>query len=177
MAYWYLDEHYPVKIALIGGISLSVLEILFEKIYNKKVHALSQFNFFLILFLGGLSLMGDDGIWFKLQPAISFWGVSVFFIYRLRAGSGVFSEMMEAMDQSKRPPDFLIKAMEVHMTYLFVLYGVLMAVLAIWFSTSVWVFFKTAGLYIILILFMGVQFFLNKKRMKLHYEKKNSKAQ
>lgn len=171
IAYWYLDENYPLKIALIGGISLAVLEIVFEKVYNKKVHTLSKFNFFLILFLGGISLLGDDGVWFKLQPALSFWGVSVFFIYRLRSGKGVFGEMIEGMGQRNPPPDFLIRAMEVQMTYLFIAYGILMAILAIWFPTSTWVFFKTAGLYIILALFMGAQFYLNKKRMREYYEK------
>lgn len=171
VAYWYLDENYPVKIALIGGISLSVLEIIFEKFYNKHVHTLSKFNFFLILFLGGLSLLGDDGIWFKLQPALSFWGVSVFFIYRLRTGKGVFSELIEGMAKGPRPPEFIIQAMEIQMTYLFILYGVLMAILAIWFPTSTWVFFKTVGLYIILAMFMGAQFYLNKRRMREYIAK------
>lgn len=170
VAYWYLDEHYPVKIALIGGISLAIVEILFEKFYNKQVHALSKFNFFLIFFLGGISLLGDDGVWFKMQPALSFWGVSIFFIYRLKKGKGVFSEMMEAMGQVKAPPEFIMKAMEIQMTYLFILYGILMAILALWFPTSIWVFFKTAGLYLILGLFMGVQIFLNKKRMRKYLE-------
>lgn len=172
VAYWYLDEHYPVKIALIGGISLSILEILFEKFYNKHVHSLSKFNFFLIVFLGGISLLGENGIWFKLQPALSFWGISIFFIYRLRNGRGVFNELIESMGQKRRPPEFLIKAMEVQITYLFIVYGILMAILAIWFPTSTWVFFKTIGLYLILGIFMGVQFFLNKKRMKAYYEQK-----
>ncbi|MFA6238321.1 MAG: septation protein IspZ [Bacteriovorax sp.] len=176
VAYWYLDEHYPVRIALIGGISLSIAEILFEKFYNKHVHALSKFNFFLILFLGGLSLLGDNGIWFKMQPALSFWGVSVFFIYRLRRGNGVFSEMMEAMGQAKRLPDFIIRAMEIQMTVLFIFYGVLMAILAFCFPTSTWLFFKTVGLYIILGIFMGVQVYLNRKRMRGHLEKNPPKA-
>lgn len=171
LAYWYLDENYPVRVALIGGISLSILEILFEKFYNKRVHALSKFNFFLIAFLGGLSLLGDDGIWFKLQPALSFWGISVFFIYRLRSGQGVFNEMLESMGKTNRPPAFIVRTMEVQITYLFVAYGLLMAILAIWFATSTWVFFKTAGLYVILAIFMGAQFYLNKKRMREHWEK------
>lgn len=171
VAYWYLDEHYPVKVALIGGISLSILEILFEKFYNKHVHALSKFNFLLIVILGGISLLGNDGIWFKLQPALSFWGVSVFFIYRLKTGKGVFNELIDGMGKARRPPEFIIRAMEIQITYLFVMYGILMAILAIWFPTSTWLFFKTAGLYLILGIFMGVQLYLNKKRMQQHLAK------
>lgn len=175
VAYWYLDEHYPVKIALIGGISLSILEIIFEKLYNKHVHTLSKFNFVLILLLGGISLLGDDGIWFKMQPALSFWGVSAFLIYRLKKGRGVFTEMIEGMNQQKAPPEFILRAMEVHITYLFLAYGILMAVLAVWFSTSTWVFFKTAGLYIVLAVFMGAQFVLNKQRMRKYLLERNGK--
>jgi len=79
--------------------------------------------------------------------------------------------MLDGMGKSNRPPAFIVRAMEVQITYLFIVYGFLMAILAIWFATSTWVFFKTAGLYIILAIFMGAQLYLNKKRMRQHWEK------
>lgn len=165
--YWYLETKYPVKIALIGGIILSVAEIIFEKLYIGHVHQLSKFNFGLILFLGGFSLMEENGIWFKLQPSLSMWAVSIYMIYKLKQGKGFFSEMMEEMrPDAPRPPEFLLKKMERNLTILFMAYGVLMAVLAIWFSTSIWAFFKTAGFFIIFIIFMIVQMIINKKALK-----------
>ena len=54
--YWYLEAHYPVRTALIGGLTLSVIELSIEYFWTKEIHALSKFNFILIAVLGGLSL-------------------------------------------------------------------------------------------------------------------------
>lgn len=165
--YWYLESQYPVKTALIGGIALSVLEILFERFYVGHVHQLSKFNFFLIVALGGFSLMEENGIWFKLQPSLSLWAVAVYMGLKLKKGSGFFKEMMmEMRPDAVHPPDYIMKSMEYNMVMLFVSYGILMGVLAMWFSTSLWVFFKTAGLFIVMGIFMMIQMTLNKRAMK-----------
>ena len=165
--YWYLESQYPVKTALIGGIALSVAEILFEKFYSGHVHQLSKFNFFLIITLGGFSLMEEDGIWFKLQPSLSLWAVAVYMGLKLKKGSGFFKEMMlEMRPDAVHPPDFIMKSMERNMVIMFGCYGVLMGVLAIWFPTSIWVFFKTAGLFVVMGIFMVIQMMLNKRAMQ-----------
>lgn len=166
--YWYLESQYPVKIALIGGIALSVAEILFERFYSGYVHQLSKFNFFLIVALGGFSLMEENGIWFKLQPSLSLWAVAVYMGLKLRSGKGFFKEMMEEMrPDAPQPPDFILKSMERNMVIMFGCYGVLMGVLALWFPTAIWVFFKTAGLFIVMGIFMVIQMFLNKRAIKM----------
>ena len=165
--YWYLESHYPVKIALMGGIALSVAEILFEKLYSGHIHQLSKFNFFLIVALGGFSLMEEDGIWFKLQPSLSLWVVAVYMGIKLKKGSGLFKEMMlEMRPNASHPPDFIMKSMERNMVIMFIVYGILMFVLAIWFPTSVWVFFKTAGLFIVMGIFMIIQMLINKRAIQ-----------
>lgn len=165
--YWYLETKYPVKIALIGGIALSIAEIIFEKFYTGHVHQLSKFNFFLILFLGGFSLMEENGIWFKLQPSLSLWAVAAYMAYKLKKGTGFMKEMMMDMNpDGPRPPDVIMLQMERNLVILFFLYGILMGILAIWFHTSYWVFFKTAGLFIILGIFMVFQGFWNRRTMR-----------
>lgn len=164
--YWYLETKYPVKIALIGGIVLSVAEIVLEKFFTGHIHQLSKFNFFLIIFLGGFSLMEENGVWFKLQPTLSLWAVAVYMGWKLRKGSGFFKEMMLEMNSAKQPPDFIIKSMERNVVILFFCYGILMGVLAIWFHTSVWAFFKTAGFFVVMGIFMVIQTLLNRKAMR-----------
>ena len=166
--YWYLESQYPVKTALIGGIALSVAEILFERFYSGHVHQLSKFNFFLIVALGGFSLMEENGIWFKLQPSLSLWAVSVYMGLKLRKGKGFFKEMMAEMrPDAPQPPDFIMKSMERNMVIMFACYGLLMGALALWFPTAVWVFFKTAGLFVVMGIFMVIQMFLNKRAIKI----------
>ncbi len=165
--YWYLETKYPVKIALIGGIALSIAEIVFEKIYTGHVHQLSKFNFFLILFLGGFSLMEEDGIWFKLQPTLSLWAVSFYMGIKLKKGSGFIKEMMMDINpDSPKPPDIILRQMEINLTILFFFYGIFMAILAKWFQTAYWVFFKTAGLFIVMGVFMFFQAFWNRRAIR-----------
>lgn len=173
IAYWYLDENYPVKIALTGGLILAVIEILIEKIFTKHVHTISKFNFFLILFLGALSFLGDDGVWFKLQPLFTGIGMSAFMVYRLKRGKGLLFEMMESMPQKKNVqlPDFVFQMMEWHMVFFLLGYGIFMAVLALYASTGTWAFFKTIGFYLAFAVYMVIEFILIKRVMnRLKYQ-------
>ncbi|GAB4009953.1 MAG: hypothetical protein Fur0010_01590 [Bdellovibrio sp.] len=173
IAYWYLDENYPLKIALAGGLILAVIEVLIEKIFTKHVHTISKFNFFLIAFLGGISLLGDDGVWFKLQPFFTGLGMSAFMFYRLKRGKGLLLEMIESMPNKKNIalPDFIFISMEWHLAFFLIIYGVFMAGLAVYASTGMWAFFKTAGFYIVSLVFMIVEFLLIRRKMKeLRYQ-------
>ena len=82
--YWYLEAHYPVRTALIGGLTLSVIELSIEYFWTKEIHALSKFNFILIAVLGGLSLSANEGVWFKLQPFFTGIFMSCFMFYQLK---------------------------------------------------------------------------------------------
>lgn len=173
IAYWYLEENYNLQIALIGGLALAVLEIIFEKIFTKHIHSLSKMNFFLILFLGILSLIAKEGIWFKLQP--TFTGIvlaAVFWIKKYRGGSFLW-EMSELMPQ--RPPEFVIKDMEFHLSFFLLFYGFFMGWVALKLSTDQWLFYKTAGFYIAFFIFMILQMvFTRTKIKKLIQKNKNN---
>jgi intracellular septation protein len=174
IAYWYLESKYPLKIAVAGGLVLALIEISAEKIFFKHVHTLSKFNFFLLLFLGGLSLLGDDGIWFKLQPfftGLVFGGVLIFY---LKKGKGLMAEMMESMGKADLPEP-IFRSLEWHVAILMISYGIFMAGIAFFTPTSTWVFFKTAGFYLVFAVFMLVEVFYMRKQMKTYYENQMKK--
>jgi intracellular septation protein len=149
IAYWYLEENYPIRIAITGGLILAILEISFEHFYTKHIHTLSKFNFFLILILGGISLLGEDGLWFKLQPAFTGVAIGGFMIFRLWKGQGMMWEMMESMPNKTPMPAFIIQSLEKHMVLLFMGYGFFMVFVALKLTTDEWLFFKTLGFYIV----------------------------
>lgn len=165
LAYWYLESHYPIRIAVAGGLILSVLEISLEKIWTKHVHTLSKFNFFLLLLLGGMSLLGDEGIWFKLQPLFTGLGIGGFLIYRLKSGRGLMLEMMETMGK-ELPPKEILTNLEFHLAVFFSLYGLFMGGVAIWATTDTWLFFKTIGFYIVFFLFFLIEIFFIRRTIK-----------
>lgn len=175
MAYWYLEESYPVNIAVTGGLILAILEITLEKIFTKHVHTLSKLNFFLILFLGGLSLLGEDGLWFKLQPFFTGVAISGFLSYRLFVGKGLLVEMTEILGQSKIP-DFVLTYLEKHMAFFFLAYGIFMGALALFGTTGQWAFFKTLGFYGIFVVFMIFEMILLRFKLKKMMKYEQSRA-
>ena len=156
IAYWYLEEYYRVEVAVIGGLCLSIIEIVLEKWLSKKIHRLSWFNFGLIFVLGGLSLVARDGMWFKLQPFFAAFVVGVLIYWKASHGEGFFAEMAAGMNKNP-PPKELINRLEKHTGLFLVIYGLWMGVLALFFSTGIWLFFKTAGLYILFFAFMIIE--------------------
>lgn len=178
LAYWYLEENYPLRVALSAGMVLAIVEIAAEKYFTKHVHTISKFNFFLILFLGGISLLGDEGIWFKLQPFFTGLGMSGFMGYRLWKGEGMFLEMMKTLKNPDQIlPEGILKKMEIHAIIFFLSYGFFMAYVAFELSTDQWLFFKTAGLYIVFFVFLIFEFFYIRIQIKRMMEWKRKADQ
>jgi intracellular septation protein len=155
IAYWYLESYYPIRIAVAGGVLLAVLELSAEKIFVGHLHALSKFNFWLILGLGGISLIGDEGIWFKLQPAFTGIGIGSYLFYKTFRGNGLMLEMLESMGkQSNLLPPEMLTTIEKHMAVFFFGYGIFMAFIATLTKTDTWLFYKTIGFYCVFAVFM-----------------------
>lgn len=164
LAYWYLEENYSVQVAASGGILLAVIEILLEKIFLKHIHKISWFNFSLIGILGALSLLGEEGIWFKLQPSFTgiFMGGLILF-YQIR-GRGIFLEMVQEIQSNTKALEFFPK-LESHLGLFFLSYGIFMGVVSFNLSTSQWLFYKTIGFYIALFVFFALEIVLMRRRI------------
>ena len=163
-AYWYLEETQTLQIAVIGGLSLAILEVLIEKIFTKHVHSLSKLNLFILAILGPISLIGEDGLWFKLQPF--FTGVFLFsyLTYNINKGQSLMHTMSEDLKMKKSLPKDMLIQLEKHLSYFLLVFGFFMAYLAKFESTSMWAFFKTIGFYLAFFVFLiGEMFFLRNK--------------
>lgn len=173
IAYWYLEENHPVHIAVIGGLILAILEILIEKIFTKHVHTLSKLNFGLILILGSLALLANEGVWFKLQPFFTGCALFGFLLYRLKKGRGLLIEMSDLIGKQKLP-DFVLTTLEWHLAFFLLFYGIFMGVLAISFDTGTWTFFKTIGFYLFFFVFLIGEMILMRRRLKSHFQSHSS---
>ena len=166
LAYWYLEANYDLKIALIGGVGLAILEISFEKFILKHVHKISLFNFYLILFLGLIAYLGNDGVWYKLQPFFTGLVMGSFLIFKkIRNQSFMLETMIEMGNVPPTSPQ-VIKKMEFHMAIFLLLYGCFMAVVTFTMTTEQWLFFKTIGFYIATAVFLIIEMILIRKSLK-----------
>ena len=158
MAYWYLEANYDLKTALIGGVVLGVLELMAEKLITKKTHAISKLNFGLIVFLGSLALLGEDGIWFKLQPFFSGVIVGSIFVYKTSQGKGLMLQTMNDLGDESLPPK-VMNRLERDMGFFTIAYAFVMGIVAFTCTTDTWLLFKTVVFYVTSFIFILFEFF------------------
>lgn len=157
IVFWWLEENYPLRIALAAGLGMAVIEIVLERFMMGHVQKISKFNFIILMFLGAMSLLGDEGIWFKLQPCFTGVGVGAFLFYQQYKGESLIAQMQKEFPQKVSIPMQLTKRVELHMSIFMFSYGVFMAGVAIKASTDYWLFFKTAGFYICSAVFFAAE--------------------
>jgi intracellular septation protein len=159
LAYWLLETYSTLEVALMGGILLGIIEMIFEKYFTGHVHTLSKVNLSLIVVLGGISLLAKEGVWFRLQPTFTGIGISSFLIFKKIQGHSLLLDMLKDMGQVPPLPEVVYKMMEWHMTLFLLVFAAFMAKVAIYDSTATWLFWKTGGFYIAFGGFMLIEMF------------------
>ena len=165
IAYWYLEENYSLQVALLGGLFLAILEMSLEWLLTRHIHTLSRFNFFLILILGGIAFIAQEGMWFKLQPFFTGLLMGGYLLYRLLKKESLMVEMMRSL-HTHPLPEPLIMRLERDLSLFLVTYAFFMAGIAFYASTSTWLFFKTGGFYIITIIFFVMEMVMIQLKIK-----------
>lgn len=70
IAFTIIEEKYGVVAGLIAGMVFGGGEIIYELVRYRKVAMMTWFGNGLLLALGAVSLIFNEGLWFKLQPAL-----------------------------------------------------------------------------------------------------------
>lgn len=158
IAFTVIEEKWGTMAGLIAGMVFGVGEILYELIKYRKVSLITWIGNGLLLLLGGISLVSNDGIWFKLQPALFEYGFFAFLI-----GSWIFKKpflllMMEK--QNPTAPEFLKQRMS-GFTFRLSLFFLAHALLATWaafkWTTESWAILKGVGLTLSMIVYMVIE--------------------
>lgn len=157
VAYWLLETYTSLEIALLGGGFLGLIEMVVEKKFSGHVHTLSKLNFGLIVVLGGISFIAQEGIFFKLQPTFTGMAIAGFLIYKKIKDQSLMVEMLTDMKQKIPLKEEVYKMMEWHMCLFLLLFAGFMAYVAVKESTATWLFWKTGGFYIAFIGFMLIE--------------------
>lgn len=167
VAFTIIEDNYGPLWGTVAGMIFGVGELFYEKVKFKKIATITWVGNGMILGLGGISIFTNDGIWFKLQPAI----LEAFFALLLW-GSLIAKKnllLMMAEKQGQQIPDIL----KVRFNGLTFRIGIFMAthsVLAVWaafyWSTSAWAWLKGAGLTISFIAYMIIELIFIRKKIQ-----------
>ncbi len=167
IAFTLIEEKWGTVAGLVAGMIFGVGEIFYELIKNKKVSLITWIGNGLLLGLGAISLISNDGIWFKLQPALFEYGFFVFLI-----GSWIFKKpflvlMMEK--QNPTAPEFLkqlMKGMTFRLSLFFLAHALLATWAAFYWSTESWALLKGDGLTVSMIFYMVLEVVVARMQLK-----------
>ncbi|WP_413586891.1 inner membrane-spanning protein YciB [Bdellovibrio sp. HCB274] len=170
IAFTVIEEKYGTIAGLIAGMIFGVGEICFELYKHKKVQKITWIGNGLLLVLGGISLISDEGIWFKLQPAI----MEAVFAIALWVSVALNKPLIVVLaeQQGQKLPEFMkvrMKGMTFRMGGFFAIHTGLAIWAALQWSTTAWAMLKGVGLTVSLIVYMLVEvLFIRRSAMKAH---------
>jgi intracellular septation protein len=157
IAFTVIEEKWGTIAGLVAGMVFGLGEIIYELIKHKKVSLITWIGNGLLLGLGAISLISEDGIWFKLQPALFEYGFFVFL-----AGSWLLKKpflVLMLEKQNPTAPDLKqrMSGMTFRLGLFFLAHGLLATWAAFYWSTESWALLKGVGLTVSMIVYMALE--------------------
>lgn len=158
IAFTVIEEKFGIIWGVIAGMVFSVGEMAWEWVRDRRISSVTLGVSLLILVLGGISLWANDGIWFKLQPALSEAAFCLLLLGSLVLGKPFLVAAMEKQGAVLPPP---VRAAMPGLTLRMALFFGFHAILATWaalhWSTSAWALLKGVGFTGSFLLYMGIE--------------------
>jgi intracellular septation protein len=158
IAFTVIEEKFGIIWGVIAGMVFSVGEMAWEWARDRRISSVTLGVSLMILVLGGISLWANDGIWFKLQPALSEAAFCLLLLGSLILGKPFLVAAMEKQGTVLPPA---IRAAMPGLTLRLALFFGFHAILATWaafhWSTSAWALLKGVGFTGSMILYMGIE--------------------
>ncbi len=123
----------------------------------------------LILIMGSVSLFLNDGIWFKLQPAIFEFGFFIFLFTTWILKKPFLKSIIEKQNPEV-PEIFKIKlnGITFRLSLFFLIQSIIATYAALYWSTEAWALLKGVGLFISMAIYMAIEMFWIKFSLRRH---------
>ncbi len=152
LAFTLIEEWYGVVWGLVAGMIFGVGELSYEWVTERKISSVTLFGNGMLLALGAVSLITQEGIWFKLQPAIVETGFAALLMGSVFLKKPLLVMMSEKQGLFERVPTeahSALKAKFSGLTFRLGLFFLAHAGLATWaalhWSTAAWAWLKGLG--------------------------------
>lgn len=172
IAFTVIEEKFGTIWGIIAGMVFSAGEMLWEWFRLGKVSTITWATGLLILVLGGISLWANEGIWFKLQPALLEAAFSILLLGSVAMGKPFLAAAMEKGGQQVPPPLVpILPGVTLRLGIFFGLHALLAAWAAVKWSTAAWALLKGVGFTGSLFLYMGLEIYVMRTQLKREMEK------
>ncbi len=158
IAFTLIEDNYGPVWGTVAGMVFGVGEIIFEKWRYQKVSTITWIGNLMILGLGAISIVSQDGIWFKLQPAL----FEAFFTALLWGSLIMKKPLLIAMaeKQGTQIPEHakpLMKGMTFRLGLFFAIHAVVATWAAFSWTTAQWAWLKGVGLAVTFAIYLGME--------------------
>lgn len=167
IAFTLIEDRYGVLWGVVAGMVFGVGEMSLEWLRERKVSAITLGGNLFILVLGGISLLTQEGVWFKLQPAImeGVFAAGLFISWFMK--KPLLLWMMEKQrGEVPAPLREAFPGMTFRMGVFFLIHTVLATWAALKWSTQSWALLKGVGFTLSFVLYMAVEILLIRRRLR-----------
>ncbi len=139
---------------LISALVLGFLELSFTFIKSKKFDKFIVLDISLLSFLGAVSILLENEIFFLMKPAIFELIFAIVLAISVFSGKNILLMMMKRYIKKDNPlMEKQIHIMSKALLYIFVIHSIMIVISALFFSKGVWAFVSTTLLYIMMGIF------------------------
>jgi len=167
-----VEEYYGTLWGLVVGMAFGVGEIIVEKWRMGKVDTVTWIGNGALLVLGSISLISQEGIWFKLQPALLEFAMAGLFLGSVILGKPFLVMMADKQNLWSRVPEAARPGVRDAFRGFTLRAGIFLlahAVLATWaafaWSTRAWMLLKGVGFTGSFIVYAIAESFMMRRRM------------
>jgi len=167
IAFIVADEVWGTFYGLVVAIGIGIAELVYSLVKNRSIDKFVVLDIGLLLALGGISLVFDNDIFFKVKPGI------INLIITGLIGYSAFSNNNIVLMMSKRYMKgvefnpyqmWLLNESMGRLFWIMLVYSILTLISAFVPGKMVWDFMAGPGLFVVFGLFMGVEWYTKKKQ-------------
>lgn len=169
IVYIVADEIWGMKIGLVVALFTGTGEMIMTWIKEKRMDKFVLLDTFLLIALSGVSLLLENDVFFKLKPAL------LELILAAVIGLSAFSSLDIIGPMTQRymkgitmndSQQLLFRKNLRNLFYLVIGHVVLILYSAFYMSKEAWAFISGGLLYVLMVVYFGVEYFRNKKKVR-----------
>ncbi len=167
IAFTVIEEYFGPFYGLMAALVFGLGELTYEKIKYNKISGVTWMGNGLIIGLGLVSIFTQDGIWFKLQPAILEFAFASMLWITQATGKPMLVELSKK--QNPELPEHVLvflKGVNFRCGIFFLIHAALATWAALKWSTQAWAVLKGLGVTLSFVLYMVIEVFMFRFRLK-----------
>jgi len=157
------DEIWGTKIGLIVAVIIGILQLIYFAVKEKRVEKFVLADTALIIAMGGISIILENDVFFKLKPVIIEVIMASVLAFSAYSKHNIMLKMseryMKGIDINEEQNRMMQKSIK-NMLYLIIIHIIISIYSVFYMSTEAWAFISTGLFYILIFGYFGFEFLM-----------------